>query len=291
MFEIENEEEKKRYQNSMYQYKLNTRNLFFSRSIKRKLVYPLLKTGLFKSFFRKKCPYSCGVIEKESNYFFDKRIAIYTGIYGGYDSVYTPRTVPDNCDYFVFSDRRILDDVWRFKEFDFPEELGELTNAEKNRYIKMHPHILFPDYDYSIYVDGSIEIITDLTELIHRLNSYGFALHKHFERNSAYEEIDECISQKKCSIDQLESYKSKLKREKFPTQFGLLEAPVLVREHHNPKCIDIMNKWWMEYKSNIKRDQLALIYILWKLGISPDELGTLGDDVHANYAFIHHSHN
>lgn len=278
------------YSEEMYRKKVHTRDYIFSLSLKRKLVKNLLKYGLFNSYLRKKCPYSYGKIDKNANYFSDKRIAIYTGVFGGYDTIYTPQIKPDNVDYFIFSDEKIDDPVWVYKEVSFPRELGNLSNAEKNRYVKMHPHVLFPDYDYSIYVDGSIEIITDFTEFIYCLNEYGFALHKHYERNCAYSEIDECIAQRKCSVEELENYRSKLEMEGFPHGFGLLEAPVLVREHHNSKCIDLMNNWWIEYKNNIKRDQLALIYLVWKLGISPNELGTLGDDVHANYAFIHHSH-
>lgn len=291
MFDVKDDNFKINYQEEMYKLKKETRDYIFSLSAKRRIVKPLLKYGLFKGYLRKKCPYSYGVIDKNTNYFSKNKIAVYTGVFGNYDNIYTPKIKPDNIDYFIFSDNEIKNPVWKYRELKLPEELGQLSNAEKNRYIKMHPHILFPEYKYSIYVDGSIEIITDFTEFIYKNNKYGFSLHKHYERNCAYDEIDKCIDQKKCSVDELIKYKEKLEKEGFPHQFGLLEAPVLVREHNNKKCIDLMNSWWDEYKNNIKRDQLALIYLVWKNEINPNELSKLGDDVHANYAFIHHSHN
>ena len=54
------------------------------------------------------CSYEKVEIEKscvKENYFSSERIAIYTCITGGYDSVIEPLFIPDNCDYYLVTDR------------------------------------------------------------------------------------------------------------------------------------------------------------------------------------------
>lgn len=291
MFKIENKQEIQNYQLEMYNKKINVQKEFFNASSKRRFIKPFLKNRFTRGFFERFTPYSYNDVKRNINYFFNAKIAIYTAIYGGYDSFYEPQIKPDNCDYFIFTDADIADKktVWKKKTVDVPE-FCKLSNAEKNRYIKMHPHILFPEYEYSIYIDGNIEVVTDFTELITDFNEYGLKLHNHFNRHCAYEEIQECIRQKKCPIDQLNTYQNKLLEENFPYNYGLLEAPVICRQHNCPKCIEIMDAWWDEYLNYIKRDQLALIYVLYHMGIKPKVLSGLGRDIHSNYAFIQHDH-
>ena len=41
-----------------------------------------------------------------------------------------------------------------------------ISTVKKQRFLKMHPHLLFKDYDLSIYIDGSFKIIGNLDELL-----------------------------------------------------------------------------------------------------------------------------
>ena len=66
----------------------------------------------------------------------------------------------------------------------------------------------------------------------------------------------------------------------IPENWGLIEAPVISRKHHDPLCITIMDKWWECFMSGpSRRDQIALIDCLWQLGIDPSILATLGGSV------------
>ena len=41
-----------------------------------------------------------------------------------------------------------------------------------------------------------------------------------------------------------------------------------------------MKEWWIEFnKSIVKRDQIVFPYILWKNGISINDIGCLGESV------------
>ncbi len=221
------------------------------------------------------------------NYFSSERIVIYTSIFGAYDNPQEPLFVPDNCDYYIITDQKIsTKSAWKAKN---PESLiqdyTDLSNAEKNRYCKMLPHILFPEYRYSIYIDGNIKSITDLTELVNRCNDSGMALHLHKARKCVYEEIEACKILGKAPVSALEKFQDFLEKEKFPKNYGLNDCSVIVRDHKNPTVIQIMNEWWtMFHETEVKRDQLIFPYLLYLHHLTPYDVGVLGNNVQDNPA-------
>ena len=291
MYIIYNRKLKEDYIKKMYKTKKKVRKEFFASSIKRRIIKPFLWFKPTRIILKNIVPYTYGHIRKKTDYFSNNRVAIYTAIYGSYDKIFEPKCLPDNCDYYIFTDddKIARNTAWKKKSVTL-KNFEKYTNSEKNRFLKMHPHLLFPDYDYSIYIDGNIEVMTDFTEFIQDFNKFGIKLHKHFSRHCVYKEIDECILQNKIPIEQLEQYRKKLLNENFPRNIGLLEAPIICRQHNNKNCIKLMNLWWNEYSHNIRRDQIALAYILYKEQIDIEKLGELGEDIHADYSFIQHSH-
>ena len=227
---------------------------------------------------------------KEPNYFSNERIAIYMAVFGKYDNIPEPYFVPDNCDFYIFTDQEIKEDsVWIKK--DLPLELSNFSNIEKNRYLKMHPHKVFNDYNYSIYIDGNIQIITDLTEYINYLNEYGLGIHMHDSRNCVYDEIEAIKKTKKEKKDILEKHKNYLLEDNMPKNYGLLQCSVIVREHNNPICIEIMEAWWNEFSKYSKRDQVSLPHVLYKKNIPINKIGLLGNNLYKNPSFRIKVHN
>ena len=92
------------------------------------------------------------------------KVAIYTALTNTYDQIYAPKVNPSNLDYYLFTDniRDLETNIWNVKKINFqyrdPRRLAKL--------FKIFPHHLFPNYDYSIWVDASIEILNDLNDLI-----------------------------------------------------------------------------------------------------------------------------
>ena len=223
----------------------------------------------------------------KAKYVSNKKFVVYTCIFGKYDYPREPLIVPNNCEYYIITDQSIPKKS-KWKRIDVRNiipEYDKLSNAERNRFCKMLPFFIF-DADYSIYIDGNIKVITDLTEFINLLNSScGMALHKHKSRICVYDEIEACKILKKSSKSALELYKNKLKNESFPRNYGMLECNVIVRDHSNMEMQEIMKEWWNDFLNNeVKRDQLSLPYILWKRGISISEVCSLGNNVEYNHA-------
>lgn len=228
-----------------------------------------------------------------SNYFTNERIAVYTVVFGKYDSLLEPYCHPDNIDYYLITDQDVdLDkSLWVKKDISvFEPELKEMTNAEKNRFFKMNPFDVFPEYKYSIYIDGNIQVITDLSEYIYRIGSCGFAAHMHSSRDCVYEESKAIVFAKKETQENMDKHIEHLRNDRFPEHYGMLECNVLVRRNC-PVCKKLMKEWWKEFLTYSKRDQISMPYILYKNGIQIDEVGTLGNNVYENPSFRIVTHN
>ena len=192
-----------------------------------------------------------------------KKNVIYTCITGGYDKIVEPTNISKEYDYICFTDNMSLtSNIWKIKEI--PNEIKTLDNTRINRYIKTHPHLLFPEYETSIYIDGSIKIIGDIDKFIQtcELNNYNIVIPKHPDRICLYKEAKVCRNWKDTAqnIDlQIQRYKS----EGFPENYGLTQNNIIIRNHNNKECIKIMEDWWKEILNGSYRDQLSLMYVLW----------------------------
>lgn len=219
---------------------------------------------------------------KPAEYLSNKRIAVYTCIFGNYDQIQEPLLHPDNIDYYLITDRKITgSSTWKTLILDDLDE--SLTNVEKNRFCKMHPDLIFKNYEYSIYIDGNVKVISDLTPYIYKLNHTGIGMHKHNQRRCTYDELMALLVAYKAKKRDVNKYKQFLEECGFPRNYGLLECNVIVREHHNATCKKIMEQWWEQFETGIKRDQVSLPYVLFKNNIKVEDIAVLGNDVYKNY--------
>jgi len=200
------------------------------------------------------------------------KIAVYTCITQGYDSLKIPLSVDKRLAYFCFTDTpHSVMPPWEFRHID----LKGLSPKDQNRYIKMHPHEFLPGYDVTVYVDGNIQIVGDLYELICTLLNApeDIFIYKHLLRNCVFAEAAACAHY---SHDWLWTIAAQMRRyssECYPVGNGLFEANVLIRKNTD-SIRRLMDTWWCEYRSGAKRDQLSLPYVAWRLGIP---LGSLGE--------------
>lgn len=212
---------------------------------------------------------------------YDYKIAVYTCIIGDYDQPQEPLFKSSNVDYILVSDGQLSSTgVWKVINVHTIKGVPTSDNTRISRYVKLHPHLFLPDYDYSIYIDGNIKTVGDMRYLIHFLNQYGFVSNLHRNRNCIYEEFEACVCLKKGNPQtmrkQIDSYRSAGMSE----HYGLIEANILVRNHHNPICIEIMDRWWQKIVKHCNRDQLSLPFVLWEMGIPVSEIGRIGNNVY-----------
>ena len=219
------------------------------------------------------------------------RIAVYTVIYGAYDTLSEPIVIDPQCDYYYIGDQHFnKPSIWKYKEFSLPYEIEKLDGIYKNRYCKMHPFSIFPDYEYSIYLDGNIILYgypSDLLEFIN--NKSGFALHNMANRDCIYAEAIACKILKKGHYELIKKQVKRYRKDNFPEHFGVYECPIVFRQHSSI-CKEINQTWWQEFRESGGRDQLCLPYVIWKKGLNFEDVGLLGNDVRRNPYFRQVNH-
>ena len=173
-----------------------------------------------------------------------------------------------------------------------PQKLINLGDATLiNRYIKLHPFEFFPEYDYVLYIDGNIEVSSDVSGLVNLLGEYGIAMHEHFQRQSVYSEAESLIILKKGNKDKIIKQIKKYENDGFPEDYGLAEATIILSNSKSEIAREIFELWWDELLiTDSKRDQLAFPYIMWKNGYDINKVTTLGGNLRLSGKFFMHSH-
>lgn len=211
----------------------------------------------------------------------------YTCITDGYDKPKEPLYVDPNIDYVLFSDKQYgTDSVWDCRPIRDIEV--EKSSNYANRFFKLHPFEFFGEYDFSIYIDGNVQLISDTSALfaVARNSKTGIAMHRHSTMNCLYDNALWCEYNHRGNIEAIKKQVKKYQDEGFPKNYGLLEATIIIVDLHNETAKKIMSDWWQEFISTEGgRDQISLPYILWRNGYSIDDIGCLGNDEYHNPKF------
>jgi len=194
------------------------------------------------------------------------KLVIYTALFGQYDDLIEPAQKYEECDFICFTDQKDLkSDIWEIRLI----ETIDLAPNMMNRKYKILPHIYLPEYQYSLYIDANIELLKNPFQVLNLIRDNTLiAVLKHEVRDCIYDEAKACVIHGKSNltdtIEQVLMYKS----NKFPKHFGLGANRIIFREHNNQEIISLMEEFWQEYKKwNTKRDQLILMYLIWKRNI------------------------
>ena len=197
---------------------------------------------------------------------------VYTIILGNYDKP-NPFIKQEGYDYYLITDDNSIE---KYKKTNWtvmkiPDQVKNLniSTVKKQRFLKLHPHLFFKNYDLSIYIDGTFIIKGDLNDFLLRILNpkIYFYTFEHPDRNKIFQEIKAVIKLKKEKKKLGKLIYKRYKEERFPDNNGLIESCLLIRKHNDKQCINIMTKWYNEIKKNSHRDQLFFNYLYWKKNI------------------------
>ena len=196
---------------------------------------------------------------------------VYSALLGKYDKI-RPFNLQKGFDYFLFTDNLNINyNKTNWTILPLPIELNYLniSKIKKQRFIKLHPHLYFKNYNLSIYIDASFQIKGDLNEFLFRILSpkYNIYNFEHPERNTVYQETFAVVRFRKEKELMAKLVRERYIKENFPDNNGLIEGCLIVRKHNEKDCIYMMNKWFEEISKYSHRDQLSFNYIIWKTGI------------------------
>ena len=192
------------------------------------------------------------------------KIVVYTCITGGYDNLIQPKKT-DGVDYVCFTDNTNVDPKgWELRPM--PDGLEGLSKVKQQRMVKVLAHRYLPEYDISIWVDGSVEVKDDVKEFIKPFihDGHSVFIPEHPARSCIYKECETVKKIKKDTTDLPDKQMKKYREEGFPEKYGLVQSNIMVRWHNNEDCKEVMEVWAKEIRNFSHRDQLSFNYALWK---------------------------
>ena len=191
-----------------------------------------------------------------------KKIIIYSCITNNRDTI-KPVFKQKNYKYILFTDEITSHPDWEVRPLQFKSNCNTLTA----RIHKHSPHILFPEAEITVWLDGTHWIYNSIELLINSMQDASIAASYHFERNTIKDEIDTCIRYKMDDIEKIKKQKTFYKEENFPDNIGLIETCYLIRKN-NLQIKKLQELWINQILTFSKRDQISLPYCLWKLDMN-----------------------
>ncbi len=198
------------------------------------------------------------------------KIVIYTAIFGDIDDVlHRPLNIPSDVECHAYVDNIHGPEKHPTGWDLMPAVWEHATNPRlRARRHKLLPHILYPNVDYTLWVDGCLTPKIDPHLLINRyLKKYDLCLFKHMQRDCVYDEGTACIKLKKDDPVIIHNLMQRYAIEGYPWERGLAETTAVLRRHTSE--VQALNElWWQELRYNSVRDQLSFNYVAWKLGLN-----------------------
>lgn len=220
------------------------------------------------------------------------RKVVYTSLTGSIDKLKNPQFVLKGWDYICFSNDIVTtekNNVWQIRSIPFNSK----NSRRLSRFAKIKAHEVLTNYDYSLYLDANVEIVSDT--ILHRINQLIeedqlISLIPHPVRDCIYDEIQECIIIGKEFARPLKKIRNYLKENNYPKHFGLFENGLMLRKHNDPKMIELNNCWWDLYINFSQRDQVSLGFLMWKYNIQCVAFFPKGISVRNSPAIEFHKH-
>lgn len=200
---------------------------------------------------------------------------VYTASFGSYDIIRDPLRVNPKVDYICFTDNKEFSSkVWQCIYLDVKSFDSRLLA----RSIKHLPHLLFPKYQYSMWIDAKCQIIGNSDNIFKASlepNSK-FSLFRHHIRSRVYQEVFACIKIGHDSFLKIIKQYVKYRLSGFRDDSDLIESRVLVRRHLDQEVVEFQEAWFNEVCSSSIRDQLSFNYIAWLKGFNYDLISNIG---------------
>ena len=215
-----------------------------------------------------------GIAQNINNYMqlsSQNKKVVYTAIFGNYDSLNNPEYINPDWDYVCFTHNpHLKSDVFKIMLVT-----PVFESATKNaRMLKILSHVFLIDYELSLWIDGNVKLrgknIDEIPEKF--LVNSDFSLHKHVKRTCLYDEEEACAIAKKDNVELLAAQVEFYKIQGMPRNYGMFETAELARKQGSADVLRINTLWWQQLSQYSIRDQIALPFVFWGQGYSPNIL-------------------
>ena len=197
-----------------------------------------------------------------------KKIVIYSCLIGDYDNV-SSFNRQEGYDYILFTDQNIKNTNWTVLPIPKFVDKMKISKIKKHRYIKIHPHKFFKNYDLSLYIDANYIITGDMNEFLENtLNKIDhiYITHLQFGRHLK-KTISEAIKNDLDNPLLLKDAMNRYYKLGILKKRGIVNAGLIIRKHHEPDVIKLMDAWWEEVRDHSHVDNIAFNYAGYKTGV------------------------
>lgn len=186
---------------------------------------------------------------------------IYTVITGNYNTLKDPKCELQGWDMICFTDDTgLTSSTWQIEVIP-KAMLGGFGIKKTSRLFKILSCPFLGTYKTTVYIDGNVTILNDPTPLIDE--AFPIQVMQHPSRHCIYEEglaVQKFkLEDNELIIQQMNAYIA----DKFPEKLGLGQNCIIIRNTCN-ELMKLEDTWWKEVKKWSYRDQLSLMYSLWK---------------------------
>ena len=201
------------------------------------------------------------ILENKKN----KKIAVYTAIFGNSDKLNEPHKIENEIDYFCFTDNSsLVSDKWNV--IILPSIFHNPRMSA--RALKILSHKFMTNYEFSVWIDGSIKIINSIDKFVFKFCEVeNFCAFSHPNRDCIYREALVCQLQGRDKFKTISNQMKWYKKLGYPKNNGLLMSGILVRQNNEQDVKTLNEEWWNVVENYSNRDQLSLNFVLWKYRI------------------------
>lgn len=213
-------------------------------------------------------------------------LVVYTAVSPGYDTLKSPPAeCRDMAQFVAFTSGGERIDGWEYRQL-YDGFSDPCRNAKIH---KILAHEYFPSAQYSLWLDGTIEIKSGVClQLLvtSALRNGDFAVYRHRSRDCIYKEAAACIAARKDSESIIKTQTEAYRSAGYPSNSGLAECTVLLRRH-TPEVKAFNLAWWAEIVKYSRRDQLSFNFVATRLRFP---FLYLDGSISSNSYFVRHKH-
>ncbi len=210
------------------------------------------------------------------------RRVVYTCLFGYSEALNAfPREPDDRIDHICFTDDPDLrSDVWRV--VCMPRTLLDPVREAKR--IKIRAHRFLADYDESLYIDNTVRLKKPARVLFEQYidrSAAPLAMFRHPWRGCVYDEAQAVIDAGFDTADNVNAQMAFYRSAGHPVAAGLYTAAFLLRRHHDPSLVALMETWFEQVVRYSYRDQLSFPVAVRLHGFRPMiiDSGFLANDI------------
>ncbi len=190
---------------------------------------------------------------------------VFTATTGGMDGAWHPIWTHSGFRYVHFSDEPV--ETLGLYEVR-PLEFVGADDRRSARWVKTHPHVLFPESGWAVWMDGNVIALEPWQGAFHDFIKSGapIGLNAHPLRSVTKEEIEAC---QRFHKDASRTLQEQLERLGPDSGIGLFETNIVMFNLRHPQLKRLLAMWWSMIEGGSVSDEIALSYAIQRLQLEP----------------------